>query len=107
MSDDYAGSPINMYKRERHDTSSSVNANLYVSKVEDTRAMHYRCTIVDWKGNNDKIFDRSIAIDKRKRYFSFSFLFEMKKKSCEIVRIRSDPWTNCFQLFYVMRFTFD
>ena len=28
--------PINMYKRERHDTSSSVNANLYVSKVEDT-----------------------------------------------------------------------
>lgn len=45
--------PINMYKRERHDTSSSVNANLYVSKVED-RTMHYRCTTVDWKGNKDK-----------------------------------------------------
>lgn len=26
--------PINMYKREGHDTSSSVNANLYVSKVD-------------------------------------------------------------------------
>ena len=65
MSDDYAGSPINMYKRERHDTSSSVNANLYVSKVEDTRTMHN-----GWlERERRQIFDRWIAIDKRKRHF--------------------------------------
>lgn len=42
--------PLICIKRKRHDTWSSVNANLYVSKVEEKT---YRCN-GDWKVNNDK-----------------------------------------------------
>lgn len=92
--------PINMYKRERHDTSSSVNANLYVSKVEDTGTVrHYRCTIVDWKANNDKYSIDRLQLIKKK---TFLFFFEIVEK---IVRIWSDELL--FRILYIMRFAFD
>lgn len=60
-----------MYKRERHDTSLSVNANLYVSKVEETTtSVHYRCSTGDWKGNNDKYSTGRLQPGEKGRYFS-------------------------------------
>lgn len=104
MSDDYAGSPINMYKRERHDTSSSVNANLYVSKVEDTRTMHYRCTIVDWKGNDDKYSIDGLQLIKEK---DISFRNEKGKKIVRNCTHLIGSVDKLFRTLYVMRFTFD
>lgn len=60
--------PINMYKRQRHDTWSSVNADLYVRKVEETTSAHYRCIAGDWKANNDKYSAVRLQPEEKTRF---------------------------------------
>lgn len=62
--------PINMYKRERHDTSASVNADLYDSEGRRRRSppgalsMHHHSTVIGkWTMTNIRLVD--FTIDKK------------------------------------------
>ena len=71
--------PINMYKRERHDTSASVNADLYDSEGRKRRPppVHYRCTTTRWRLESEQwqIFDCWI-LRSIKREFRLGYCYQ-------------------------------